>query len=379
MDSKARDKIIKARAGLVLDQPFFGSLALRLALKEDLTCKTAWTDGLSLGYNPTFISELSLDECKGIWAHEVMHCACAHMARRDTREPKKWNVAADFAINGIIEESGFKLPGGRLREAAYDGKSADEIYGMIPDNPPGGGQGNDNQGDDPGGCGEVRDAQGPDGQQASAADLNQAAQDWKIAASQAAQQARVMGNLPAGIARLVDELLNPKVDWREVLRRFITTNAKNDYSWQRPNRRYIHQGLYLPSLYSEQLGDIVLAVDTSGSIAPADLNQFAAEMTSILEEFPGSTLHVVYCDSEISNTETFSHDDLPLELHPAGGGGTDFRPPFDWTDQQGIAPACLVYLTDGECSRYPESPPDYPVLWVGTSDFSPDFGDFVRL
>lgn len=374
MDSKARNKIIKARAGLVLDQPFFGSLALRLALKEDLTCKTAWTDGLSLGYNPTFISELSLDECKGLLAHEVMHCACAHMARRDAREPKKWNISADYAINGIIEESGFKLPAGRLRESAYDHKSADEIYGIIPDNPLGVDQGND-----PGGCGEVRDAKGPDGQQASAADLNQAEQDWKIAASQAAQQAKVMGNLPAGIARLVDELLNPKVDWREVLRRFIQTNARNDYSWQRPNRRYIHQGLYLPSLYREQLGDIVLAVDTSGSIAPADLNQFAAEMTSILEEFPGSMLHVVYCDTEVSNTETFSHDDLPFDLHPAGGGGTDFRPPFGWTDQQGIAPACLVYLTDGECSRYPESPPDYPVLWVGTADFTPEFGDFVRL
>jgi predicted metal-dependent peptidase len=125
--------------------------------------------------------------------------------------------------------------------------------------------------------------------------------------------------------------------------------------------------LYLPSLYSEELGTVVIAVDTSCSISNREIDQFGAEVSAILEEFD-TTAHVVYCDTDVQWTETFSQRDLPLKLHPKGGGGTDFRPPFEWVEDRQMEPCCLVYLTDLECSRFPEEP-SYPVLWVVVGDY----------
>lgn len=369
----AKEKITKARAGLILDLPFFGSLALRLRIKEDAECETAWTDGVSLGYNPDFINPLPLEQVKGLLAHEVMHCACAHNARRGNRNPKKWNIAGDFAINQILEDSKISLPSGRLLDPAFKNLSADEIYSKIPDSQ------NDDTGNDPGKCGEIRDSKSKDGQNASQADLSQAEQDWKIAVTQAAQQAKAMGKLPDSLKRLVEDILKPSIDWKEVLRRFIDQTAKNDYTWQRPNRRYIHQGLYLPSLYSENLPPIVVAVDTSGSIDNDILNQFAAEITGILEDYHTSCT-VIYCDSAIGNVEEFSSDDLPLKLNPVGGGGTDFRPPFKHIEENDINPSCLIYLTD-MAGLFPESEPCYPVLWAKIEDYNyqAPFGEEVKI
>lgn len=373
---KTKEKISKARAGLILDQPFFGSLSLKLILKEDITCETAWTDGVSLGYNPAFIDELHLDQVKGLLAHEVMHCACAHNTRRGNRDGKRWNVAADYAINPLLNEAGFVLPPGVLFDFSYKGKSADEIYTLLPASSDGnGGSGKS----DPGGCGEVRDNTGKDGKAPTQSETVQAEQDWKIAASQAAQQARVSGQLPAWLDRFVKEVLEPKADWREVLRRFVDQSAKNDYNWAQPNRRYIPQGLYLPSLKSDELPPIVVAVDTSGSISHEIIEQFAGEITGILQEYQTSCT-VLYCDTQIAGVEEFGSEDLPIELQPRGGGSTDFRPPFTHIEEHNIQPSCLIYLTDLCCSRYPDEP-GYHVLWAHIGDYgrTPPFGEIIKL
>jgi predicted metal-dependent peptidase len=375
-------KISKARAGLVLDQPFFGALALRLGLREDPAAPTAWTDGQTLGYNPDFIEGLSLEEVKGLLAHEVMHVACAHHARRQEREPRKWNMAGDYAVNDLLLASGFKLPAGGLTGYGAD-ESAESIYNKLPDPPPSGGQGNGqgegNGNSDPGGCGEVRDAPAPDGGNPSPGDLARAEADAKVAVAQAAQAAKACGKLPAGLARLVEELLEPHVPWREVLRRFIDQAARNDYTWTRPSRRYLASGMYLPALYSEEMRPVAVAIDTSGSINQGELSQFAAELSAILAETRAAAT-VIYCDSEVSGVEEFDTDALPLDLHPKGGGGTDFRPPFAEVDRRALQPSCLIYLTDGECASFPEAP-EYPVLWAITSKrkFSPPFGEVVEV
>lgn len=389
----AAEKITKARAGLILDHPFFGSLALRLKVKSDETCKTAWTDGVSLGFNPAFIDGLPLDQVKGLLCHEVMHCACSHHTRRGARDPKKWNIAGDHAINHIITDCRMSLPEGALLDPAYKDMSADEIYGRLPMPQDQGGQGqgqgqgqsgqdpagNDQgQGNDPGQCGEVRDAQGQDGNQASPADLSQAEQEWKIATTQAAQQARAMGKLSAGLARLVDEIVQPAVDWKAVLRRFVDQSAKGDYTWSRPNRRFIGQGLYLPSLHSEELKPLVIGIDTSGSIDHETLAQFAAEVRAILEDYKTSAT-VIYCDSSINRVDTFTHEDFPEKLEACGGGGTAFEPVFSYVDEHAIEPSCLVYLTDMYGS-FPDQEPSYPVLWarIGQGKEAP-FGETVEV
>lgn len=386
MDQEALKRVTKARANLVLDAPFFGSLSLRLTLKEDQSCKTAWVDGKAMGYNPEFIKSLSMDELKGVIAHEVMHLACCHHTRMQARDAQKWNAAGDYAINSILEESKFVLPKGRLRESQFDGKSAEEIYNLIP-NQNGNGQGNQGtngqgqgQDNDPGQCGEVKPFPGENGQ-ASESELAQAEGEAKIAVTQAATQAKACGKLPGAIAKLVDSLVNPKVAWQDVLRRFVQQSARNDYSWSRPNRRFIANGLYLPSLHSQDLGKIVLAIDTSGSIGENDLIQFASELTAILEEFPSCEVQVIYCDAQVNYVQVYQYADLPLQLTIHGGGGTRFSPVFDHVDAEGETPTCLIYLTDLQCSDYPEYAPSYPVLWVTTEDHyrAPYFGEVIEM
>lgn len=191
----------------------------------------------------------------------------------------------------------------------------------------------------------------------------QAEQLVKVAITQAAQAAKIAGKLPGDLARMVAATITPKVDWRAVLREFVETSSRSDYTWTRPNRRYLSAGFYLPSLDAiDQIGRVVVAVDTSGSVGDDDLRQFAGEISAILDCFD-CTVSVFYADTAIRHQEEFTRADLPLRLQAKGGGGTRFRPVFDHLTREGEAPACLIYLTDLEGNTdFPA--PDYPVLWI---------------
>ena len=286
-EEEAAKCISFSRAKLVIGDPanratsaFFASLALKLDPEVCWDVPTMATNGKQLMYNPDFTLGLTKTETVAVVAHEVLHCALDHLGRLLGRNPFNWNIACDLAENCILEDAGFKLPKGALfpERGPYAqlkrGLSADEYYHLLPPPPPG----SDNTNCDPGGCGGMRQP----GDGSPAAQANNSA-EWKVAVCQAHEAAKKRGNLSAGLDRLVDSIMAPKVDWRAVLREFISRTAKNDYSWIRPNRRYIHQGLYLPGLHSEELGDVVVAVDTSGSIGQKELNAFAAEMQGILE------------------------------------------------------------------------------------------------
>ena len=396
------ERITKARTALLLSQPFFGTLALQLRIVMDPSVKTMKTDGVHLWANPAFVEGLSLEQLKGVLAHEIMHPACRHHTRRGSRSLRLWNVAADYAINPMLLSAGFELPEGALNEPRFEDMSAEAIYATL--NQPGGSGGDDSQngapggdagagGDsappaddgqpddayiDPGGCGGVCDAPGVDGRPPSPADRKHAERQWDVAVSQALEVAKGCGQLPAGIERFVTEVRTPTIYWTDVLRAFFHEIGKDRYSWTRPDRRFIHAGLYLPGRHSRNLGPVVVAVDSSASIDPPTVAQFSAETSAILETCRPSRIDVVYCDSTIGGVETFSTNDLPLKLQVVGGGGTDFRPPFEWVESEGLSPACMVYLTDLESSRFPP-PPAYPVLWAAIGKRTAPFGDIVRL
>ncbi len=431
----ARKKLLKARTGLLLEHPFFGSLCLRMTPVPDPKCATAWTDGRTLAYNPAYVENLSDAHVQGLMAHTVMHPACQHHARRKNRDAHCWNIACDHAINWILLDAGIALPPGYLDNPMYHGRTADEIYADLRshggeesrpalsegegeaqgdldwDGPVGnmgegddpedssesgsgdaGGDGQiaegsagddpadsaDEQHGDPGGSGEVRD--GHNDVEGGASDEGGSDEEWELALAQAAQQARDMGDLPGSLERLIKEVLNPELDWQELLERYICERARDDYSWTPPNKRFLHMNLILPSLSHRKLPEIVLAIDTSGSVTDTEMNQFGAELSGILETFD-TTVHVAYCDSAMTGTQSFGRSDLPLELTPEGGGGTDYRPVFEWVEQEGMAPACLVYLTDMECMHFPECEPEYPVLWarVGGAGNPPPFGDMIDI
>lgn len=348
------EKVVKARVKLLIKSPFWGTLALRLKLKADDTCPTAWTDGRYLAFSPEYLDSLSRDEIIGVVAHEVMHCAMAHQFRRGEREPKRWNYACDMAINPLLRDAGYHLPDGALYDDVDPPRSAEAIYASLPQK-----EGTDGY---PVSCGEVRDATGEDGKGLAPGEAEEQELGWKAATVQAAQLARKAGKLTDGLARLVGELCEPKVPWRVVLRDFVERVAKNDYSWSRPNRRYAQRGIYLPSLHSKEMGPIVVAVDTSGSVDGEVLTGFASELDAINSECRPESMTVLCCDSEIAGVQSFEPYD-PVQIDVKGGGGTDYRPAFEYVEEHGLEPSCLVYLTDGECDRFPDAP-DYPVLWV---------------
>jgi predicted metal-dependent peptidase len=381
-------KIEKCLAILLLDNPFWGSLGLRLRRTVDWFCDTGWTDGISLGYNPYWVETLSKPETIGFLAHEISHDAHLHQLRRQDRDHEKWNQAADFIINDLLLASGFTLPQGHLYNAAYSGKSEEEVYTLIPDMPKGGkgggkGGGGNGKGGDPGGCGEVRDYPGPekdDGSGPTGSDNQQHEQDWKIAVSQAAQQARAMGKLPAGLDRWVTDLITPKASPKEFLKQFVEKCARNDYNWAKPNKAYMQRGIHLPSLHSNEMGEIECYIDTSGSMTQEDLKVINGALTEILEEYD-ATLRVGYVDTKIHNEQIFTRDDLPLALEAKGGGGTDFREPFEVIEQKGRTPVCVIYCTD-LCGTFPLTQPEYPVLWCKLGHWGnamPPWGEYLEI
>lgn len=428
-DTEAWERVTKARTQLLLSHPFWGSLHMRVPFVEDSTCQTMWINGVTQGYNPEWVKTHETLETKTGLAHEACHILLLHHLRRGNRPQGEWNICCDYAVNGILVKAGFQLPEGWLYDPQFENKSAEEIFGIRnppkPEQPPepskpddedeksdesedgedsepgdeedddgedgesdGEGEG-DEEGDegtgskpgegDPGRAGEVRDMPSPSGQELSQAEIDQAEADMKIAVAQAETQHESMaGELPGGLKRFIQDYINPKVPWKDVLWRFFNTTAKNDYSWKKPNRRYLHQKMWLPGMISNQLEDVIVFVDTSGSQSEKDVQQCGSEFTAILEAFPAH-LWVLGIDTKVASIEEFTSDDLPVVLHLAGGGGTDFKPGFEWIEKNNIDPTCVIYLTDGECNSYPEEPP-YPVLWIGTRrEFKPPFGELVMM
>ena len=375
----ARSRLILGRNAASV---FFACLLLRLKCEPDESVGTMATDGRVLAYAPTFVAGLPADELVGVLAHEVLHCALAHPSRRAGRNASKWNVACDLAVNPLLTAAGFALPDGRLMpgEGAYAdlpaGLSAEAYYARLPDADEGGDEGDDHRdgdgdtrGGDPGGCGGVRDPGDGDADAAAAV-----AADWQAAVVQAEQTARGRGEFSGGLTRSVAAVVRPPADWRAVLRAFVAATARTDYSWVRPNRRLVWQGVYLAGLRGDELGDVVLAVDTSGSVGARELGVFAREAEAVLAAYD-CTLTVVYHDTAVRGVQTWASSDGPLTLTPVGGGGTSHVGVFDWLDQSGLTPACVVCLTDLD-TRFPKNPPAVSVVWavVGGGTTVPPFG-----
>lgn len=371
-------KMVKARANLVMGHPFFGTLALRLKMIEDSNVETSTCDGTSIRYNPKFVEKLPLSKVQGMVAHEVLHPAFLHHTRRGSRDKKKWNQACDYSINTILHNAGFDLPEGRYIDSAYSGMTAEHIYTLLPDEP-NGPENNNGRGNDPGGDGGVDDSPQSQNAGGSQSQQNHEEAEWKVAVAQAAHAAKQTGHLPGDIERMMEELFEPVLPWRSILRRFMTEKCNDDFSWKRGNRRFIAQGLYLPSRISDDaMGEIVVVIDTSGSIGQKELTEFGSEINGIINEVRPSKVRVIYCDSRITHIDEFGPDDN-LQFTAHGGGGTDFRPPFRWLEENQIVPRALVYLTDGY-GPFPEQEADFPVMWaINNHDITPPHGEHLIL
>jgi predicted metal-dependent peptidase len=389
-------RIQKARTALLLDHPFFGSLMYRLKDRESRAVKTMATDGVSLLWNPEFVETLSAATLAGTLAHEVMHPALHHHLRRSGRDPKRWNVACDYAINPLLVDAGLKLPEGVLLENRFRGMSAEQIYNLLeseeesepdsdsdqrapastaPDSGPDGRESNEPSAPETdGGIGQVLDAptecdDSPTGEEQ--------AREWEIAVKQAITVAQQAGKMPAGLDRTMEGTAEAAVNWRELLRRLWSETVAADYSWMRPNRRHLWRGIYLPGVIKEGVGEIVIAVDCSGSISGRQLRLFEAEAQSILEGQRPERVYVLYFDAVVQKVEVYEAGQ-PISLNPVGGGGTEFGPCFEWIDERGIMPQTMVFLTDLYGS-FPSFAPSYPVLWASTGRRRAPFGEVIPM
>lgn len=362
-------KIAKARAALIIDQPFFASILLPMPISEDESIPTMATDGESIRFNPKWTESLTLAEVTFVLAHETLHCVFDHMGRRDSRSPNRWNQAADYVINEILtgERIGSMPHGGLLNPSltAKGGNTAEGVYKLLPESNEKKGAGSKG-----GALDHVHDAGSDQGTKPTdAATLAEKSSALKVRVIQAKNAAKMQGKLSAGMERLVDEMVKPRVDWREVLRRFISERAKVEASFSRPKRRFLAEDLYLPSLSGQKMGKLVVAVDCSGSVDKELLSKFSAELNAIREDTHPASIDVVYFDSVVCKTETISAEE-DINLTPVGGGGTAFSPVIKHVNEMEEEPCAVVFLTDLCCTDFGNRPA-YPVLWCvleGLSD-----------
>ena len=300
MDTDTR--LAAARTRLILDKPFLGALTLRLPLEasDKSWCQTTFSEGKTLYYNPKYINALPVAEVQFALAREALHCALLHFYRRGNRDTELWRAACDFAVNSILIHDGLSPPPDVHYLAEYDGLTAEEIYPMLQKN-----QDNRQQseGSDSRESGEGQQQKKP-GQggnyssppSANPGDLDMLAAQWRQRLAAAAQQAMHAGKLSEPMARLVDLMLQPRLPWRSLLAQYLSVTARNDYSYTRPSSRRGDPAI-LPGMRSEEI-DLVVAVDTSGSIDDAEINQFFDEINAIKGQIRARVV-LLCCDTEI--------------------------------------------------------------------------------
>lgn len=368
-----KERISNLKTQLIIEHPFFGVFLSNTDIVEEEGVPTAATDGMRIYYNNDFFEQLTNLELKAVLMHEVFHIIYSHCnkKRRGIRYPKKWNIAADYAINWELQEitdqskndptlklpNDIKINGKPFKiflDLKYKNMYVEQIYELLPDSA----------------CNE--DGLDIHMDMPDDADKEKEIEDRILASYESTKNE---GKVPAGISRAIDEIRRSRVPWNRIFQRYLgSALAKEDYSYSTPNRRYIGQDLYMPSLMSYKVGTVAVAVDTSGSIGKNELSAFADELRKVSALI--SEVIVMSCDSHVHSFEIIRDATNFVNAVKAlkGGGGTDFRPPFEELKKRRITPEVFIYLTDGD-GVFPEKRGiPFPTIWVMTKDNKAPFG-----
>ncbi|MHB1950831.1 MAG: vWA domain-containing protein [Acidiferrobacteraceae bacterium] len=379
--TRAELKLSAARTRLILDKPFLGALALRLPLvpADPAWCRTVATDARSFYYNEAYLETLTPAETEFVLAHEALHCALLHFARRQHRVKWRWDIACDLAINPLLIEDGLQPPSGTLTLTEFSGLTAEEIYPLLSEErayetldrhvyDEDDGPSSDSS---PKICEEPPQSSGVTGlAQAGAgppAPLSPQEREglairWQQRSAGAAQQAIHAGKLGAAVRRLVEQLQEPMLPWRTLLAHYLSGLGRDDYSYLRPSRR--EGPALLPGLRSAAV-EMIVVLDTSGSISSEEMSAFVSEVNALKGQLRARiVLHA--CDAALAPEgpwicEPWEELSMPSDLR--GGGGTDFTPVFSWIARQDRPPDVLLYFTDAR-GVFPKEPPTFPVLWL---------------
>ena len=398
MSDDTETKLSAARTRLILDRPFLGALVLRMPMKaaDPRWCQTIGTDARALYYNPAYIDSLTLEQTQFALAHEALHCALSHFARREHRVKERWDKACDLAINPLLVKEGMTPVPDALYDIGFEDMMAEEIYPYIKENEEqqphdqhlygvdsksSRDSGKQPPSDDPDSGGSnsrgVGSARTPPPKPLNETEKEQLSIQWRQRLAGAAQQAMQAGKLGASLRRLVDHLLQPQLPWRMLLARYMTAASRDDYSYMRPSRR--EGEAIFPSLRSSQT-DIVVVLDTSGSIRRDEMREFVTEIDAIKGQVR-ARITLQACDAELAADgpwvfEPWEEFELPGNIR--GGGGTRFTPIFNWVENQGQQPDLLVYFTDAQ-GEFPAQEPGFPVIWLVKGRGEVPWGQRIQL
>lgn len=425
MATPAEKKLRRARTMLILgdgDEPFFGSVAIGLDLIEDKRCRTAATDGKTIIYNADWIESLDIEETMALFEHEVFHVALKHgrLMRDVIKEPNfdmaLWQQACDYPINELLQRKGRKLPLGPngeppVLDSKYDGWSAMRIYRQLledkeamldcdGDATDGSGQDNDQKGGDAQGQ-QQNGAPSDDGDQEQKNkrdelieetgnfggimplldDVGEVASDEEVKKVErnfemtVMNSARVLekslesqiGDIPGFVQEIIEAHTKPQRTYKDELIDIMEEITRDDYNWGKPNRKY--EDVYLPSLYDKKLAELVVIVDSSGSVTQKELEIYAGEISGILEEFEGIQVHVLFHHVSVYNIETYESSDLPVKFGNIRSGGTSYRDAYRKIETEGYDPKAVLHFTDLDVmkSDFPQEKPEYPVFWMNTT------------
>ena len=341
------------------DSTFFTTVFFSLKLSWDAGIRTAATDGVTIRFSPEFFMQQNPEQQLGLILHETLHAAYLHMIRRGDRDPKKWNIAADHMINLQLTQRGFQIPEGGYCDKQYLGMSADQIYDLLPEP----------EYDDF----ECDLVDSP----ATLEKPEEVMTDILIRAAIQSQMAEDKpGSIPHDLEIFLNKILNPKLPWYTILRKFFNSMGKTDYSFRKPNRRFFPDYI-LPGLYSEAMGEMAIAVDSSGSVSDADFNVFVSETHGILKNLHPSKIHFMCFDTEIKTVNTVTSTKDLSQVKFTGRGGTRIDPVMEWANEE--KPKVILVFTDGYFTK-PAVKPSCPVIWLiyNNPKFTAPFGRVIH-
>ena len=371
MRAQAETVLKKAKVRLAIDHPFFSTMLMKSEVVLDDGIPTACVNARGhIRVGTAFASQRTIQEMMFVLAHEIMHPSLLHFSRRKHRDAYEWNVAGDKVINDILVEAGFTKIDGCIYQQGASAHTAEDLY-QEPQDDGGGGKGQYQPGT---GIADMDDSEPMD--EATAKEVEEV---WRVTVAQAKNVAKATGKLPAGLEKMVDKIISPITPWHKLLERFMTSLVKGDYSWRRPNKKFIHGGLYLPSHNMlPQMGTVVIQSDESGSISDREREHFAGHINKILETCRPEKVIVLHTDTQVhKQVDEYTLDDLPIKFKTYCCGGTDMTAGLKWCEKNGVEPEVFITLTDGY-TPWPGKAPEYPLVWLITTDVVAPVGETIR-
>ncbi len=378
-----RDKLSRAKARLLVEQPFFGTLAANLELVANEDHQNFLSDGRRFEYNPEYLESLEPDELAFALSNGAMHAALSHEQRQKGRMGWLWQLSTDYAINALLVQNAMALPPGVNYDPRFDGMYAEEIYATLKDEIKNESYNDDDSNDagynennqrrekeslEPSGRNDANRAQQEVEQR-----LDEAALERLMA--QALEKADAQGMLPEGIERFVTLGGEPQIDWRAELHHALDRHFRSDYRSMPPSKKLLYRGIYLPSLYGERLR-LAVAIDSSGSVDEVRLGRFIDELESLLLSFSSVVIELFVCDERIRSHEVIESPQK-LSYTLTGGGGTDFRPVFAALEELDEPVELLLYFTD-LMGRFPERE-SIETVWIAPETLDVPFGRVIAM